>query len=206
VPLATACTFGSLTVIVLRLLRVEQLWRPAADAGVTAAAVLTFGTVWLLARTRDPDSARVRAIAWPPVLAGIVGATVDWLLHLRLPHAELAFDGVSLSYLGPAEPFAVGMLSASFGILGSLVLAPQLWVVMQARERGDGAEVARVTRSLVVVAWGLAFVAAAVALAVMREPRAPWVLAAIASLGLVGQATLLRRNRVAPMPATGPYR
>jgi hypothetical protein len=34
VPLATACTFGSLAAIILWLLRVDQLCRRAADAGV----------------------------------------------------------------------------------------------------------------------------------------------------------------------------
>jgi hypothetical protein len=207
VPLATACTFGSLAAIVLKVLRVDQLWRPAADSGVVAAVILTFGALRLLGRTRDPHTARVRAVAWPPVIAAIVGLAVDWLLHLGLPDARLTFDGLRLSSLGPAEALAVGIFSADFGLLGSLVLAPQVCLLMRARERGDIAEVARVTRSLSLAAWGLAFAAATVALTVVREAGAAWVVEAIGSVGLAGQLLLTRRReRTAPVAAPAPYR
>jgi hypothetical protein len=206
VPLATACTFGSLAAIVLQALRVEELWRPAGDAGVVVAAGLSLLAVRLLARTDDPDKARVRAIAWPPALAGIVGAIVNCLIHLRFPHAELSFEGVSLSDLGPAEPLAVGMLSACVGLAGSLLLAPQVWLLARARARGEVAEVARVARGLAVTAWALAFVASAAAHFVAREPRLPTALFALASAGLLGQLFLMRREQLVAAPSMGPYR
>jgi hypothetical protein len=206
VPLATACTFGAMTAIVLRVLRVGDLWARAGDAGVTIAAVLSLGALRLLARTDDADRARIRAIAWPPAIAGIIGAAVNCILHLKFPRAELAFQDLSLSDLGPAEPLAVGMLSAGAGLLGSLVLVPQVWLLARARASDDAAKVARVARSLAVTAWALAFVTSAAARLVARQPWAPAFLFLIASLGLVVQALLLRRERAVPMPVSGPYR
>jgi hypothetical protein len=206
VPLATACTFGAMTAIVLRVLGVGDLWARAGDAGVAIGAVLSLGALRLLARTDDADRARIRAIAWPPALAGIVGAAVNCILHLRFPRAELAFEGLSLSDLGPVEPLAVGVLSAFAGLMGSMVLLPQVWLLARARDRDDGAAIARVARGLAVTAWALAFVTSAVARLVARQPWAPAVLFVIASFGLLGQTLLLRRERALPMPVTGPYR
>jgi hypothetical protein len=206
VPLATACTFASLAAIALRLLRIGALWRPAGDLGVAVAALLSLGALRLLARTDDADKARVRAIAWPPALAGLVGVVVDLALHARFPRAELAFEELPLSDLGAGEPVAVGMLSACVGLFGSLVLAPQVWLLARTRERGDAADVTRMARSLAVAAWALALVAGAVSLLAAREGRAPVAVFCLASAGLLAQLVVLRGERTVAMPATGPYR
>jgi hypothetical protein len=206
VPLATACSFAGLTLIVVRILNVDVLGGAVGDAGAVLTGVVSFFALRALVRTSDPFRARLRAIAWPPLLGAVLGASIDILMHVRDPDAALSFCGVHLYEMGLAEYLAVALMSAGVGVVGTIMIAPQVFLLAHERSRGDAARVDRFAQGLAASAWMLAALCASVAFTLARSHVGTTLLLSVTSVGLAAQLASRLQRTATHVRAAEPYR
>jgi hypothetical protein len=219
VPLATAWAFAAVAALVMHALHLVLLWPCALPFGVALAAGLSFfamqrlfrgsGAPQLDAGGRLPAEvrARFRVIAWPPMLAAVVGLTVDLGLRIQRPNAALCFLGLRLV----PEALDVAMLSAAAGALGTAVLLPLTLWFQRTRALIDEDDFERredVAKQLAVWTWavGLVVSAANLALAERAERSTGVALSAVALMGAAGALLARRRSDAAQRVLQSPYR
>jgi hypothetical protein len=209
VPLANACAFAAIAALVMHFMRSVALSDAAFPAGVGFVALASLLVMRLLfGRARDAHGARMAALFWPPVIGGVAGAVV----HVAAcdPWVGLSIAGVWLGG-GVPEVVAVASLSGLAGLLGAVLLLPQVVVIARARADEDeaGARLGRLAERLARATWGAACVLAGAAYVVARsgEIVTTCVLGALGAMGLAAQVakTSLARAESVRLPAA-PYR
>ncbi len=86
----------------------------------------------LFGRSPDTRVARVRALVLPPLVGLVVGGGADAAMHYGNHAMSLSLAGVELGG-GASELLVIGLLSGSAGLLGALLLVPQILALERAR-------------------------------------------------------------------------
>ncbi len=155
----------------------------------------------LFGRSPDTRVARVRALVLPPLVGLVVGGGADAAMHYGNHAMSLSLAGVELGG-GASELLVIGLLSGSAGLLGALLLVPQVLALERARletEMGTP-EAAAAAERLGVVAWAVALGLAVLAWALARpsEIDVVRVLVAASATGVAGQWLRASRTRTCP--------
>jgi len=101
----------------------------------------------------------VRALVLPPLVGAIVGGGADVAMHCGDHAMSLSLAGVDLGG-GAGELLVIGLASGSAGLLGALLLVPQVLAIERARLESEmatpEAATAAAADQLGVLAWGVA--------------------------------------------------
>jgi hypothetical protein len=163
----------------------------------------------LFGRSPDTRVARVRALVLPPLVGSIVGVAADAAMHCGNHAMSLSLAGVDLGG-GASELLVIWLFSGLAGLLGALLLVPQVLALERARLQTEigTPEAAAVAERLGVVAWAVALGLAllAWALAGPSEITVVSVLAAASVAGVMGQWVRASRAPACGAIAAGPYR
>ncbi len=210
VPLANAVGCTAIASLVMHFGRTAQMFPASFTIGVELACAGSLVMLRaLFGRSPDTRVARVRALVLPPLVGSIVGVVADGAMHCGNHAMSLSLAGVDLGG-GASELLVIWLLSGLAGLLGALLIVPQILALERARletELGTP-EAAAAAERLGVVAWTLAFGLALLAWALARpsEIDVVRVLVAASAAGVAGQWVRASRGRTSASIATGPYR
>jgi hypothetical protein len=125
VPLAIACVFACVAELVLHRLGVAGLAPMAFAGGVLLTGAVSAIVVRLHVRCATTEATWSLAILWPPIVAALVGAAVDLIMHWQNHQLALSFEGWELGgrmHDPVSELGDVAVLSAFVGLAGTIAL------------------------------------------------------------------------------------
>jgi hypothetical protein len=204
-PLAAVTQLVLIAVVVMQAVRIAEFSTGAVRFGAVVVGAGSLPIVRILFLRRAQRVPYAGALLLPPLLAAFVGPLLVAYMRAAAPHASFSFAGVSLASLGPDWPMIVAIVSAVFGLLGSAVLIPLVWLVARAVAADENGGARRFT----VTAWSIALASGLLARFAL-EPNERTLanlelqVATIALL-LQGLAMAVERRR-SSLPAGGPYR
>lgn len=210
VPLANAFACTAIAALVMHFGRTAQMLPASFVIGVEIACAGSLVMLHVLfGRSPDTRVARVRALVLPPLVGLVAGGGADAAMHYGNHAMSLSLAGVDLGG-GASELLVIGVLSGGAGLLGALLLVPQVLALERARletEMGTP-EAAAAAERLGVIAWAAALGLALLAWVLARpsEIDVVRVLVAASATGVAGQWARASRARTCASVAAGPYR
>lgn len=210
VPLANAVGCTAIAALVMHFGRTALMFPASFTLGVELACAGSLVMLRaLFGRSPDTRVARVRALVLPPLVGSIVGVAADAAMHCGNHAMSLSLAGVDLGG-GASELLVIWLLSGLAGLLGALLLVPQILALERARLQTESGtpEAAAAAERLGVVAWTVALGLALLAWALARpsEIDVVRVLVAASLAGVAGQWVRASQARSCTATAAGPYR
>jgi hypothetical protein len=210
VPLANACACGGLAALVMHVGRTSEMRGeafPVALAVASCASLVVMRVLFI--QTNDPRQARIQAFLWPPLVGAIAGAVADVCMHVGGWTVNLSILGTELDG-GVAETLVIAILSAFAGLVGTVLLLPQIRALERARfVTKEPVGLVTLADRLALLTWAAALGIGVVALVLarVREVDGAVALVTVATVGFLALCARVWRVRdaVAPMSST-PYR